>query len=102
MTFTDDNKEIVNNYIFSLTGDDAKKFTIFLMHLRESPIISGGGQMTFDLDKMSRAYNLGEIQKISDKFKNDGSLTDEEKESINLFLRLCNERYNSNKREIGK
>jgi len=96
MTFTDDNKEIVNNYIFSLIGDDAKKFIVFLMHLRESRIISDG-QMTFNLDKMGRVYNLDEIQRIADKFKNEGSLTDEERESISLFLKLYSEKANSNK-----
>ncbi|MCL4457841.1 MAG: KAP family NTPase [Nitrospirae bacterium] len=96
MTFTDDNKEIVNNYIFSLIRDDAKKFVVFLMHLRESPIISNG-QMTFDLNKLGRAYNLDEIQKIADKFKNEGSLTQEERESIEMFLKLYNEKANSNK-----
>jgi hypothetical protein len=95
-TFTDDNKEIVNNYIFSLIGDDAKKFLVFLMHLRESPIISDG-QMTFDLDKLGRAYNLDEIQRIADKFKNEGSLADEERASIEMFLKLYNEKANSNK-----
>lgn len=96
MTFTDDNKEIVNNYIFALIRDDAKKFFVFLMHLRESPIISDG-QMTFNLDKLGRAYNLDEIQRIADKFKNEGSLTDEERESIEMFLKLYNEKANSNK-----
>ena len=96
MTFTDDNKEIVCNYIFSLVKDDVKKFAVFLMHLRESPIISDG-QMTFNLDKLGRAYNLDEIQRIADKFKNEGSLTDEERESIEMFLKLYNEKANSNK-----
>lgn len=96
MTFTDDNKEIVNNYIFSLIRDNAKKFVVFLLHLRESSIISDG-QMTFNLDKLGRAYNLDEIQRIADKFKNEGSLTDEERESIEMFLKLYNEKANSNK-----
>lgn len=90
VTFTDENKEIVNNYIFSIIKDDAKKFAIFLMHQRESLIISDG-KMTFNLDNLGRAYNLDEIHRIADKFKNEDSLTDEERESIEIFLKLYNE-----------
>lgn len=96
MTFTDDNKEIVNNYIFTLIRDDAKKFAIFLMHLRERSVVSDG-RMTFNLDEMGQAYNLDEIQRIADKFKNESSLTAKERESIELFLKLYNEKVNLNK-----
>ena len=64
---------------------------MFLMHLRESEINSDG-QVTFDLNKLDRAYDLGKIQKIADKFKNEGSLSDEGRESIKEFLKLYDDR----------
>lgn len=85
MTFTGDNNKIVNGYVFSLIKDNVKKFIEFLMHQRKRTV---SDTWTFDLEELGRVYNLVEFQKLAEKFKDDNSLSKEEKDSIKMFLKL--------------
>lgn len=86
MTFKGNNNETVNNYIFSLIKCDVKKFIKFLTYGKKRTI---SGTRTFNLDELSRVYNLTEFQKLAEKFKDDSSLSDEERDSVKMFLKLC-------------
>ncbi|MFC1512734.1 hypothetical protein ACFL4S_01670, partial [bacterium] len=84
MTFTGDNKKIVNDYIFQLIENDAKKFTRFLIERR----YRGSDTLTFNLDDIKKVYNLKKFHELAEKFKDDNSLSIEEKDSINRFINL--------------
>jgi len=89
MTFTGDNNKIVSSYVFSLIKGNIKKFIKFLMHQRQK---TASDTWTFNLNELDRVYNLTEFQKLAETFKDDTSLSKEEKESIEMFLKLYNEK----------
>ena len=90
-SFEGDNNKIVNNYVLSLIKDDAKKFIKFLAFYKKKMIFSD--TQTFDLKNFSRFYNLSNFKKLAEKFKNDPTLSIEEKETIEIFLKT----YQANK-----
>jgi len=89
MTFTGDNNKVVSSYVFSLLRDNVKKFIKFLMNQREK---TASDTWTFNLDKFGQVYNLTEFQEIAKKFKDDNSLSRESKESIEMFLKLYDDK----------
>jgi len=95
MTFTEHNNKIVNNYVFSLIKDDIKKFIKFLSSQRQRTDL---GSWIFDLKELEQIWNLAELQKLAEKFKDDTSLSKEEKGPIEIFLKLCAE-WNVKKEE---
>jgi len=86
MTFTGKNKEIVNNYVFSLIKDDAKKFVKFLRNLKTSEALST--TLNFDFDKFDKVYDLSKTKNLAEKFKDSSSLSEEDKDLIKKFLEL--------------
>ncbi len=85
MTFRGSNNRVVNRYVLSLIRQNSKKFARFLMRQRKRTDPRARA-WTFDLEEFSKTYNLVEFQKIANKFRNDTSLTLEEKETIRIFL----------------
>ncbi len=83
MSLTDKNKEIVSNYILSLIKNNSKKFAKFLMCIQES---IPGGDVVFDMNKLSKAYFMDEFIELSGTFQHDKSLSSEEKETIIAFV----------------
>jgi len=83
-SFEGENSKIVNNYVLSLIKKDAKKFTSFLssqegLSFSETPV--------FNLKEISRIYNLSDLNKLAEKFKNNPTLSSKEKETIEIFLK---------------
>jgi len=89
MTFKGDNNRIVNQYVLSLIKDNPKKFAIFLTRQRTT---TDSETWSYNLDELGRVYHLQEFQKLGNKFKDDTSLTADEREAIRLFLQLANQR----------
>ena len=82
-------KNIVN-YIISLIESSLQNFIIFLENHRtttEQPVLK-------DIDIIDSIYNLEEIKKIAEHFKDDTKLINEDIDLINSFLQLCKEREN--------
>lgn len=96
MTFTEDNNKIVNSYVFLLIKDDIKKFIKFLMHQRVRTV---SDTWTFNLDELGRVYNITEFQKLAGKFKDDSSLSKDEKDSIEMFLDLYEKKIKGEKNQ---
>ena len=78
----------------SLVKDDAKKFIRFLTLHKEKAIFSDA--QTFNLKNISRVYNLIDFKKLAKKFKDDPTLSSEEKETIEIFLKAY-QAYKANK-----
>ena len=93
-SFEGDNNKIVNNYVLSLIKDDTKKFIKFLAFYKNKMIFSD--TQTFDLKNFSRFYNLSDFKKLAEKFKNDPTLSIEEKKTIEIFLKTY-QAYKANK-----
>lgn len=89
-TFEGDNNKIVNDHVFSLIKDDAKKFIKFLLHWKETTFPQE--TRVFNLDKFGKIYNLLELRDIANKFKDDELLTIEEKAEIRMFLELLDKK----------
>jgi len=85
----------VNKYIFSLLTEDVKKFIEFLTTFKAHPTTQG---YTFSLDELSKVYDLSEIKELAEKFKDDKSLSEEEKELINLVLQLYDKKFQDGKK----
>jgi hypothetical protein len=89
--FTGDNNETVNNYVFSLIKDDAKKFIKFISYYTKKNSSLG---FIFKSEELNLIYNLAEFQKLAEKFKEDNSLSSEEKIVIEIFLKQCEDKKN--------
>ncbi len=83
-TFKGNNNKIVNKYVLSLIGDDAKKFVKFLMSQKG---LTFSDAPVFNLKEISRIYNLSDLNKLAEKFKNNPTLSSKEKETIEIFLK---------------
>jgi len=83
-SFEGNNNRIVNNYVLSLIKDNAKKFVIFLKSQRG---ISFEEKTVFNLKDISRIYNIEDLNKLAEKFKDDTALSSGEKEIIEIFLK---------------
>ena len=92
-TFKGNNNKIVNKYVLSLIGDNAKKFVKFLMSQKG---ISFEEKTVFNLKDISRIYNIEDLYTLSEKFKDDPTLSSREKETIEIFLKTC-QAYKGNK-----
>lgn len=85
MTFNGKNNQIVNAYVISLIKVSGKKFAKFLMAQgQRTPLDT----LTFNLSELDRVYNLTELHKLAEKFKNESSLSREERDIIKIFLKL--------------
>jgi hypothetical protein len=89
MTFVGDNNKIVESYVFSLIKDDVKKFIKFLIQQRQQV---GPDTGAFNLEELARLYDLTEFQKLAEKFKDDVSLSRDEKGVVELFLKQYNDK----------
>ena len=83
-SFEGDNNKIVNDYVLSLIKDNAKKFITFLASQRE---VTFSDVLVFNLKEISRIYNLSELNKLAEKFKDNPTLPSKEKETIEIFLK---------------
>lgn len=92
-TFKGNNNKIVNKYVLSLIGDNAKKFVKFLMSQKG---ISFEEKMVFNMKDISRIYSIEDLKKLAEKFKNDPVLSSKEKETIEIFLKTY-QAYKANK-----
>ena len=90
MTFTGENKKIVNEYILSLCKENAKKFVRFIMHYGKR---TRTDTLTYDLDKLGKAYNIKELKNLAETFNHDSSLSTEERKSIESFLDIYNKEF---------
>lgn len=85
MTFKGKNKDIVNNYLFSLVKDDSKKFTKFLTYLGTKEV---DGTMNFDFEQLAQAYYIDKIVDLAEEFKRKSDLSSDEREVLERFLKL--------------
>ena len=83
-TFEGNNNKTVNDYVLSLIKDDAKKFTEFLSSQKG---IAFSDDTVFSLKEISRIYSILDLNELANKFKDDPTLSIEEKETINIFLK---------------
>jgi len=83
-TFEGNNNKTVNDYVLSLIKDDAKKFTEFLSSQKG---IAFSDDTVFSLKEISRIYSISDLNELANKFKDDPTLSIEEKETINIFLK---------------
>ena len=95
-TVTGENKRIVNGYVFSLIKNDARRFIKFLMSHERTEV------PYFDLNGLGQAYDLVELKKLGEKFRDDRRLSKEEKALIKVFLDLCSNQEIKEEREIDK
>lgn len=96
MTFKGAYNKTVDNYVSSLIKDDAKKFIKFLMCQRQR---TASGAWTFTLNELGRIYSLKRLWKLAEKFKDDSSLSKEEKNSIEMFLKLYDNKEIKSKKD---
>jgi hypothetical protein len=82
--FKGNNNKIVNKYVLSLIGDDAKKFVKFLMSQKG---ITFSDDTVFSLKEINRIYSIADLNKLANKFKSDSALSSKEKETIEIFLK---------------
>jgi len=82
--FKGNNNKIVNKYVLSLIGDDAKKFVKFLMSQKG---ITFSDDTVFSLKEINRIYSIADLNKLAEKFKDDPTLSSKEKETIEIFLK---------------
>jgi len=94
-TFEGNNSQIVNEYVFSLIKDNAKKFIKFLLHWKETAFPHEN--RFFNLDKFGKIYNLVEFKKIALKFKDSELLTPDERQEIGMFLETLQKKLDSEK-----
>jgi len=87
-TFKGNNNKIVNEYVLSLIKDDAKKFTEFLSYQKEP---TSSETLVFNLQKISQIYSISDLNKLSEKFKDDSTLSSKEKKTIEKFLKAYKE-----------
>lgn len=92
-TFKGDNNKVINNYVLSLIKGDAKKFITFLASQRG---VTFSDAPVFNLKEISRIYNLSDLNKLAEKFKNNPTLSSKEKETIEIFLKTY-QAYKANK-----
>ena len=86
MTYTGDNKKIVNTYILTLVKNSCRKLTKVIMSMRVRVKDKLGTNRIFDLKFYSKIYDLEEFRMLACKFQDDKSLTPEEREAIKLFI----------------
>ncbi|MHA1401998.1 MAG: hypothetical protein ACTSQE_16745, partial [Candidatus Heimdallarchaeaceae archaeon] len=92
-SFEGDNNKIVNNYVLSIIKDDAKKFTEFLSSQKGDTFLD---TPVFNLRKINRIYSIADLNELANKFKDDPTLSCEEKETIEIFLKTY-QTYKNNK-----
>lgn len=85
-TFTGGNTNIVSGYVFSLIEDNVEKFIKFLTPQRRVSTDSDNRVFNLDEDKLNRIYDLERLQRLAQKFRNDSSLSEEDKGVIEMFL----------------
>ena len=85
MTHKGNNNKIVNDYVLSLIKNDVRKFIRFL---KLQIVKTFNKHKTFNLEEIKKIYNLEELQRLAEKFKNNNDLSKEDKEILELFLRL--------------
>ena len=83
-SFEGGNSKIVNKYVLSLIKNDPKRFVTFLasqegLTFEKTPV--------FNLQEISRIYNILDLYNLAKKFKNDPDLSIKEKDTIEIFLK---------------
>lgn len=94
-SFEGENNKIVNDYVLSLIKGDAKKFITFLGSQRG---VTFSDALVFNLKEISRIYNLSDLNKLAEKFKDDPTLSSKEKETIEIFLKTYQDFKNIKKK----
>ena len=84
-SFEGENNKIVNDYVLSLIKNDVKKFIAFLTS--QEGVAFSDAPVVFNLKEISRIYNLSDLNKLAEKFKNNPTLSSKEKETIEIFLK---------------
>jgi predicted KAP-like P-loop ATPase len=93
-SFKGDNNKIVNDYVLSLIKNDIKKFIAFLTS--QEGVAFSDAPVVFNLKEISRIYNLSDLNKLAEKFKDNPTLSSKEKETIEIFLKTY-QTYKANK-----
>jgi len=91
-TFKGNNNKIVNKYVLSLIRDDAKKFVKFLMSQKG---VTFSDATVFGLKEINRIYSISDLNELANKFKSDSALSSKEKETIEIFLKTCQDFKNN-------
>lgn len=94
--FTSDNRKAVSGYILSIIRKDAKKFFMFITDIGLKTRFE---TTTFDLGKIDKVCDLVELYKLAEEFKDDISLSEEEKNLINLFLESYRDKKINNEKK---
>jgi len=91
-SFEGGNGKIVNNYVLSLIRGNAKKFVKFLMSQKG---VTFSDTPVFNLKEIRRIYSVSDLNKLAEKFKDDPSLSSKENETIEIFLKTCQDFKNN-------
>ena len=70
--------------VFSIISEDPKKFVTFL---KSQKGISFDDEIVFNLKEISRIYNIEDLNKLAEKYKDNPILSSEEKETIGVSLK---------------
>jgi len=82
-TFEGENNIVVNDYIFSIISEDPKKFVTFL---KSQKGLSFDDEIVFNVKEISRIYNIEDLNKLAEKYKDNPNLSSEERNTIEIFI----------------
>lgn len=91
-SFEGGNGKIVNNYVLSLIRGNAKKFITFLISQKGDAFFD---KTVFNLKEISRMYSIEDLNTLAEKFKDNPALSSKEKETIEIFLKTCQDFKNN-------